>query len=116
MGAKTRVRRAYLLSVSFFGHPFFFLRTGIYTACFFELRIVLHRVIHNSEISQNRRKISVLQKIHGFTKYEEPVNFNDYLDFKTDVLFSDSAAFIHSKKPFDFSCSQIYPQKDKLST
>ena len=37
-------------------------------------------------------------------------------DFKTDVLFSDSAAFIHSKKPFDFSCSQIYPQKDKLST
>ena len=54
--------RAYLLSVSFFGHPFFFLRTGIYTACFFELHIVLHRVIHNSEISQNRRKISVLQK------------------------------------------------------
>ena len=61
-------------------------------------------------------KYRFYKKIHGFTKYEEPVNFNDYLDFKTDVLFSDSAAFIHSKKPFDFSCSQIYPQKDKLST
>ena len=105
-GGKDQVRRAYLLSVSFFGHPFFFLRTGIYTACFFELRIVLHR----------GGKYRFYKKIHGFTKYEEPVNFNDYLDFKTDVLFSDSAAFIHSKKPFDFSCSQIYPQKDKLST
>ena len=120
-GGKDQVRRAYLLSVFLFCEMMFELSDAGASFCF---STWLLEVVHSFTQSYPQvRKTAeyagnafFYRNIHDNTKRIKPSVFNGYRRFETSVLLQKMARFIHSMRSADFSCSQIYPQKDKLST